>query len=289
MLCIESLLLLAPFSPIYVCPFIWTSRTIHLPVGAVVICSNCLFKSQPALMSRRVGPFVHSFQFTCRGVHLICSFPSLCFFLIISGLNVSKATEREREREKTKAKVCLIKRSRRETEKVRERERERAFAFNHWICHPRTIYHNFHFLHFYSASLTSLFSPFSFSLPFFSVSSIVHFLVLLQTVSKIVRFLGKNVTEKVFLCHFSRLCSDVSFHVRRACAANFGEICSVVGEQLTESILVSIFLFFYFLSRILLPFFFPFYTTFFRLHWIFFFFLPLSLTSFSILFAAVSL
>lgn len=61
----------------------------------------------------------------------------------------------------------------------------------------------------------------------------------MQTVSKIVRFLGKTVTEKVFLQHFSRLCSDVSFQVRRACASNFGEICSVVGQELTESVLVS--------------------------------------------------
>lgn len=117
-------------------------------------------------------------------------------------------------------------------------KRKGAFAFNHWICLPHTIDHNFHFLHFLLESLTSL----SFSL--LAPSSTF---LLLQTVSKIVRFLGKNVTEKVFLRHFSRLCSDVSFHVRRACAANFGEICSVVGKQLTESILVSIFFLFLFL------------------------------------------
>jgi len=58
------------------------------------------------------------------------------------------------------------------------------------------------------------------------------------TVSKIVRFLGKTVTEKVFLQHFSRLCSDVSFQVRRACASNFGEISSVVGQELTERVLL---------------------------------------------------
>lgn len=59
-----------------------------------------------------------------------------------------------------------------------------------------------------------------------------------QTVSKIIRFLPKEFTEKNFLEHFSRLCSDVSFHVRRVCAANFGEFASVVGTELTESVLV---------------------------------------------------
>lgn len=72
----------------------------------------------------------------------------------------------------------------------------------------------------------------------FSPHSLPH--DLMQTVSKIVRFLGKSVTEKVFLQHFSRLCSDLSFHVRRACASNFGEICSVIGQDLTEAVLVSL-------------------------------------------------
>lgn len=63
-------------------------------------------------------------------------------------------------------------------------------------------------------------------------------LFLSQTVSKIIRLLGKDVTEKVFLEHYTRLCTDVSFHVRRVCAANFGEFCTVVGRDLTETVLV---------------------------------------------------
>lgn len=58
--------------------------------------------------------------------------------------------------------------------------------------------------------------------------------------SKIVRFLGKESTEKLLLQPFTRLCNDVSFHVRRVCAANFGEFCNVVGQELSESVLVRI-------------------------------------------------
>ncbi len=56
--------------------------------------------------------------------------------------------------------------------------------------------------------------------------------------SKLVRFLGKELTDKLLLPTFTKLCMDVSFHVRRVCAANFGDFCSVVGQELTENILV---------------------------------------------------
>ncbi|CAG2101590.1 unnamed protein product, partial [Medioppia subpectinata] len=57
--------------------------------------------------------------------------------------------------------------------------------------------------------------------------------------SKLVRFLGKESTEKLLLQTFTRLCLDVSFHVRRVCASNFGEFCTVVGQELTENVLLS--------------------------------------------------
>ncbi|CAG2167895.1 unnamed protein product [Oppiella nova] len=57
--------------------------------------------------------------------------------------------------------------------------------------------------------------------------------------SKMVRFLGKESTEKILLQTFTRLCLDVSFHVRRVCASNFGEFCTVVGQYLTETVLLS--------------------------------------------------
>jgi serine/threonine-protein phosphatase 4 regulatory subunit 1 len=59
--------------------------------------------------------------------------------------------------------------------------------------------------------------------------------------SKIVRFMGRELTEKLLLNSFSRLCSDVSFHVRRVCAAHFGDFCTVVGQDLTENILLPYF------------------------------------------------
>ncbi|XP_054165039.1 serine/threonine-protein phosphatase 4 regulatory subunit 1-like [Oppia nitens] len=55
---------------------------------------------------------------------------------------------------------------------------------------------------------------------------------------KMVRFLGKDSTEKLLLQTFTRLCLDASFHVRRICASNFGEICSIVGQIVTEEILL---------------------------------------------------
>jgi hypothetical protein len=59
--------------------------------------------------------------------------------------------------------------------------------------------------------------------------------------------LGGDLSRRVFLERFAALSADGLFHVRKICAANFGEFCAVVGQEVTESILViSIFLFFFF-------------------------------------------
>ncbi|RWS15233.1 serine/threonine-protein phosphatase 4 regulatory subunit 1-like protein [Dinothrombium tinctorium] len=60
----------------------------------------------------------------------------------------------------------------------------------------------------------------------------------LITLNKIIRFLGSEATERLFIKHFTRLCSDSSFNVRRVCASNFGEFCSVVGQNVTEEVLL---------------------------------------------------
>lgn len=57
--------------------------------------------------------------------------------------------------------------------------------------------------------------------------------------SKLASYLGKEQTERLFLPTFLHLCTDVSFHVRRVCAANFGEFCAVVGQDSAQAILVT--------------------------------------------------
>ncbi|KAB1258420.1 Serine/threonine-protein phosphatase 4 regulatory subunit 1 [Camelus dromedarius] len=50
---------------------------------------------------------------------------------------------------------------------------------------------------------------------------------------------GKDITERLILPRFCEMCCDCRmFHVRKVCAANFGDICSVVGQQATEEMLV---------------------------------------------------
>ena len=51
---------------------------------------------------------------------------------------------------------------------------------------------------------------------------------------------GKDITERVFMPRFAELCTDAHFHVRKVCAANFGDMCSVVGMENTEEYLVSL-------------------------------------------------
>ena len=47
------------------------------------------------------------------------------------------------------------------------------------------------------------------------------------------------MTERLFLQRFTALCTDALFQVRKVCASNFGDFCSVVGSKPTEEILVS--------------------------------------------------
>lgn len=57
--------------------------------------------------------------------------------------------------------------------------------------------------------------------------------------SKLAPFLGRDVTERVFLKRFTELCTSPIFFVRKVCAAHFGEFCSVVGKDAFENTLVS--------------------------------------------------
>lgn len=58
---------------------------------------------------------------------------------------------------------------------------------------------------------------------------------------KMAPMVGKDITERLILPRFCEMCCDCRmFHVRKVCAANFGDICSVVGQQATEEMLVSI-------------------------------------------------
>jgi serine/threonine-protein phosphatase 4 regulatory subunit 1 len=60
--------------------------------------------------------------------------------------------------------------------------------------------------------------------------------------------LGGDLSRRVFLERFAALSADGLFHVRKICAANFGEFCAVVGQEVTESILVSFFSFLFLIS-----------------------------------------
>jgi len=51
--------------------------------------------------------------------------------------------------------------------------------------------------------------------------------------------IGKDMSEAIFLERFAALCVDPLFHVRKVCAANFGDFSNVVGSDSTEQILVS--------------------------------------------------
>ena len=46
------------------------------------------------------------------------------------------------------------------------------------------------------------------------------------------------MSEAIFLERFASLCVDPLFHVRKVCAANFGDFSSVVGMESTEKVLV---------------------------------------------------
>ena len=57
--------------------------------------------------------------------------------------------------------------------------------------------------------------------------------------------IGKEMSEAIFLERFAALCVDPLFHVRKVCAANFGDFSSVVGPESTEQVLVSIFYYYF--------------------------------------------
>jgi serine/threonine-protein phosphatase 4 regulatory subunit 1 len=59
--------------------------------------------------------------------------------------------------------------------------------------------------------------------------------------SKMAPLMGRSSTERLFLNRFAALCTDPVFYVRKACASNFGEFCSIIGTDSTESVLVSIY------------------------------------------------
>jgi len=50
--------------------------------------------------------------------------------------------------------------------------------------------------------------------------------------------IGKDMSEAIFLERFASLCVDPLFHVRKVCAANFGDFSSVVGMESTEKVLL---------------------------------------------------
>jgi len=62
--------------------------------------------------------------------------------------------------------------------------------------------------------------------------------VVFQLLSKMAPYIGKEMTEEIFLSRFASLCCDPLFHVRKVCAANFGDFASVVGCEATEKYLV---------------------------------------------------
>jgi serine/threonine-protein phosphatase 4 regulatory subunit 1 len=66
---------------------------------------------------------------------------------------------------------------------------------------------------------------------------------LLQLLSKMAPLIGREMSERLFLERFAALCVDPLFHVRKVCAANFGDFSGVVGSVSTEQILVNIFSF----------------------------------------------
>ncbi|XP_072540038.1 serine/threonine-protein phosphatase 4 regulatory subunit 1 isoform X2 [Salminus brasiliensis] len=56
---------------------------------------------------------------------------------------------------------------------------------------------------------------------------------------KLVTMLSKDTVEHLLLLRFCELCSDSRlFQVRKVCAANFGEFCSIVGQEATEKLLM---------------------------------------------------
>uniref|UniRef100_A0A915LDY7 Serine/threonine-protein phosphatase 4 regulatory subunit 1 n=1 Tax=Romanomermis culicivorax TaxID=13658 RepID=A0A915LDY7_ROMCU len=55
---------------------------------------------------------------------------------------------------------------------------------------------------------------------------------------KLVSVLGRDKVIQLFLNRFTELCDDPLFHIRKTCATHLGEICKVLGPELTEKVLV---------------------------------------------------
>merc|ERR1719507_615763 len=56
--------------------------------------------------------------------------------------------------------------------------------------------------------------------------------------SKMAPLIGKEMSQRLFLHRFATLCVDPLFHVRKVCAANFGDFSGVVGSDSTEQTLL---------------------------------------------------
>ncbi|CAL8088191.1 unnamed protein product [Orchesella dallaii] len=60
--------------------------------------------------------------------------------------------------------------------------------------------------------------------------------------SKLARYVGKEIVVNWFLERFCTLCQDPMFQVRRVCASSMGEMAAVIGTRLTEAVLLPEFL-----------------------------------------------
>ncbi|XP_071057702.1 serine/threonine-protein phosphatase 4 regulatory subunit 1-like isoform X3 [Onthophagus taurus] len=64
----------------------------------------------------------------------------------------------------------------------------------------------------------------------------------LTLMSKLATFLGPEVTERVLLDRFAELCHDKNVTIRRVCAVQFHNFCSVVGKNAYEKVLLPSFI-----------------------------------------------
>ncbi|KAF5276488.1 hypothetical protein FQA39_LY06557 [Lamprigera yunnana] len=60
----------------------------------------------------------------------------------------------------------------------------------------------------------------------------------IMLMSRLAPVLGPEVTERVLLDRFSKLCADTEFLVRKACASHFGDFCAVVGRDAYNDVLL---------------------------------------------------
>lgn len=48
---------------------------------------------------------------------------------------------------------------------------------------------------------------------------------------KLAPFIGKDLTEKIFLDKYIALCEDEVFYTRKICTSHFGEFCAAVRRK----------------------------------------------------------